>query len=93
MRTHCERMYDFIKKKYFPKEVFFLYKQRTDEKENMKYFTDYQKTKAVNGSNDLQFISLTDSTAKKYSEIKSLLSAVQANVIVIPSNDEIFVRN
>jgi ABC-type branched-subunit amino acid transport system substrate-binding protein len=89
MRSHCEKIYDFLARNPSVKEVFMLYKKKNPgDVELVNYFKQYQATKG----SSIRFIELTDSSAKKYTQVKTVLSTEHKNILIIPSNDESFVR-
>jgi ABC-type branched-subunit amino acid transport system substrate-binding protein len=90
IQSHCEKTYDYIKKVENPSEVIMLYRQREGDLEIASYFKDYAKAK--NENHALHFIELTDSTTKKFYQLKDLLSEDHKNIVLVPSNDEAFVR-
>ncbi|MEO6168249.1 MAG: hypothetical protein ABIO46_03160 [Chitinophagales bacterium] len=93
MRTHCEKIYDYISKNKPAGKVILLYRKRPAELELVKYFKDYQLLQESISGNSLRFIELTDSSEKKIGQVKEFLFDDHRNLIIIPSNDALFVRN
>ena len=90
LRSHCEKVYDYISKHEEPRKIFMLYRKKDADLEIVQYFKEYRSSLPTEDS--IQIEDLTDSTEKKYYQIKNLLSDTQKNIIVIASNDEPFVR-
>lgn len=92
MRSHCEKIYNYIRKAENPKQVFMLYRKKEADLELVSYFKSFEKSNASNTTHEIKFIELTDSTTKKYYQVKDVLSDAEKNIVIVPSNDEAFVR-
>jgi ABC-type branched-subunit amino acid transport system substrate-binding protein len=92
MRSHCEKIYDYILKYDHPEKIFLLYRKKDQDIELVKYFKDYKASKTATGKGDIVFIELTDSSEKKYYQLKDMLSAEKKNIVIVVSNAEPFVR-
>ncbi len=92
LRSHCEKICDFIRHKSKTKEIFLIYRDKESDRELANYLKDYEALNASAGMEPLRFIELTDSSEIRYSELKSIVSSDQKKVIIVASNDEPFVR-
>ncbi|MBA2407485.1 MAG: amino acid ABC transporter substrate-binding protein [Chitinophagales bacterium] len=92
MRSHCEKICDFIRGNFKTNKMFLLYRNKEPDRELAKYIKDYEASKKNNGMQPLQFIELTDSTEGKYYNIKDMISSDEKNVIIVASNDEPFAK-
>ncbi len=92
LRSHCEKIYKYINRNSLHGKIIMVYRKRPADLELLNYFKEYGRQLQDSGKASLQFIELNDSSTIKYSQIKDVLSDAARNLIVIPSNDESFVR-
>ncbi len=93
MKTHCEKTIDYISKTSYQRKLILIYKKRPWETELAAYLRGYQLRQQTDGKPAIEFVELTDSSAIKYTQVKNVLSDTSGNIIIIPSNDETFVRS
>ncbi|MGB3073957.1 MAG: ABC transporter substrate-binding protein [Chitinophagales bacterium] len=92
LRSHCEKIYDYISRKNYNSKVYLIYKKRPADLELVNYFKEYQSSDQSPNNHAIQFVELTDSSKIKFNQVKDALSDSGRNIIIVPSNDEIFVR-
>jgi hypothetical protein len=93
MKTHCEKTIDYISKTAYQDKLILIYKKRPWETELVSYLKEYQLSQQADGKRAIEFVELTDSSVIKYTHVKNVLSDSGRNIIIIPSNDETFVRS
>jgi ABC-type branched-subunit amino acid transport system substrate-binding protein len=89
IKTHCEKVYEYLSEKYQPKKVILLYNETEIERNYVSYF----KNKELQLANDVSFIIMTDSSKVTYNQIMDTLSTIDTNYIIIPSFNETFISN
>lgn len=91
IKTHCEKICDYISRTQFSDKVILLYKKRPPEMELVNYLKKHRQLHSRDSLHTLQFMELTDSSEIKLKQLASVLSATNKNIIIVPSNDEAFV--
>ena len=81
LKTHCEALAEFINSKYSSARVIMVYRRET-ESVYASYFKDKLKTKPIE---------LTEKSDSNCFHIDDFISAINPNIIIIPSFDEEFV--
>lgn len=93
MQTHCEFIYDYLLDHELVHRMIMVYRKNKPDLELVKYIKDYRDKKTEQGSPEINFVELTDSSETTFRKLKDSLYFTDKNIILIPSNDEVFVRN
>ena len=91
IKSHCESMFDYMTQKYQPKKIFFLYRDIDNEKNIESYFEEFEKQYESDTKTNIQFVRLTDSISKSYSNLLNTFSPTEENIIIVPSYSETYV--
>ncbi len=83
LKTHCEQLALFINSKYPGKKILLLYNRLQGESEYAAYFKSILKTKPIE---------LTEKGDSSFYKTDDFLTAIDNNIIIIPSFDEEFVN-
>lgn len=83
LKTHCEQLAAFINAKYPAKKILLLYRRNEGESVYAKYFKSILKTKPIE---------LTEKSDSSFYKVDNFLTAIDNNIIIIPSFDEEFVN-
>ncbi|GDX51393.1 hypothetical protein LBMAG27_04400 [Bacteroidota bacterium] len=83
LKTHCEQLATFINTKYPNKKILLLYRRDEGESEYAAYFKSILKTKPIE---------LTEKSDSSFYQVDDLLTAIDNNIIIIPSFDQEFVN-
>ncbi len=83
LKTHCEQLAAFINAKYPGKKILMLYRRNEGESEYTTYFKSILKTKPIE---------LTEKSDSSFYKVDNFLTAIDNNIIIIPSFDEEFVN-
>lgn len=83
LKTHCEQLAAFINTKYPNKKILMLYRKNEGESEYAAYFKSILKTKPIE---------LTEKNDSSFYKVDDFLTAIDNNIIIIPSFDEEFVN-
>ncbi|HYV91762.1 MAG TPA: ABC transporter substrate-binding protein [Chitinophagales bacterium] len=93
MRTHCEAVYDYLLKRELTHHLVMVYRKNAQDQELVKYIKDYRAKKTYMSSPELKFAELSDSSKMRLSNFRDSLFITDKNIVLVPSNDEMFVRS
>ncbi len=93
MRTHCEQIYEYLLQHELTHHTVLLYRNKSEDLELLKYFSDYHLKRLNNESTALRFSELNDSSRKNHVRLKDSLFMTDKNILVVLSNNENFVRS
>ncbi|MBX7110095.1 MAG: ABC transporter substrate-binding protein [Chitinophagales bacterium] len=92
LESHCEKIYKYISQRSFGKKICLVYRKQPGDLELVNYFKGFCRQLQDSNKIALQFLEINDSSTIKYTQIRDALSDSERNLIVIPSNDESFVK-
>ncbi|MCY7409615.1 MAG: ABC transporter substrate-binding protein [Chitinophagales bacterium] len=93
MQTHCEFIYDYLLDHELVHRMIMVYRKNNQDLELVKFIKDYRDKKTEQGSPEINFVELTDSSETTFRKLKDSLYFTDKNIILIPSSDEVFVRS
>jgi hypothetical protein len=80
-------------KKELTHHLVMVHRKNAEDMELVKYVKDFRDKKNYMGWPALKFVEFSDSTKTKYSHLRDSLFTTDKNILLIPSNDEMFVRS
>ena len=93
MRTHCERIYDYLLQHELLHRVIMFYRKNAGDSELVKYIKDYMDQQTAMKSPEVKIVEIQDSSKAAFGTLLDSLFIIDKNVVVVPSNDESFVRS
>ncbi len=93
IRTHCEAIYDYLLKHELTHRMILLYRNKPDDLELVNFIKNYRDKQTEAGNPELKFVELTDSTRTTYRKLRDSLFLTDKNILLVPSNDQSFVRS
>jgi hypothetical protein len=93
LRTHCEAIYDYLLQHEITSHVLLVYRKKPEDLELVNYLKDYRAKKDSAGYPEIRFIEFSDSSRMTSLKLRDSLFITQKNIIVVPSNEETFVRS
>lgn len=93
IQTHCEFIYDYLVQHELVHRIILLYRKNSADAELAKYIKDYKAKMVEQGTPNIHFVEVSDSSKAGFSRLKDSLYFTDKNVIVLLSNEELFVRN
>lgn len=93
IRTHCERIYDYLLQHELARRVIMFYRKNDQDSELVKYIKDYRDKQTLMKSLEVKIIEIKDSSKTAYRTLHDSLFSIGKNIVIIPSNDESFVRS